>query len=189
MTKGYAREPRTEKSVKTKGNELRVHFKNTYEAARVLKGMTIKDAQKYLEQVLEHKRCIPVKRFNSHVARTGQATEFGVTQGRWFDKSVKVLQGLLQNMEANANAKQLETDKLVIQHVQVNRAQRGRRRTYRAHGRITPYMSSPCHIEMWAELPAVNVPRPEPKQQRALSLKRQAKSKVRRFLAVGGDSK
>lgn len=24
-----------------------------------------------------------------------------------------------------------------------------RRRTYRAHGRINPYMSSPCHIEMW----------------------------------------
>merc|ERR1719481_1269840 len=23
-----------------------------------------------------------------------------------------------------------------------------RRRTYRAHGRINPYMSSPCHIEM-----------------------------------------
>lgn len=23
-----------------------------------------------------------------------------------------------------------------------------RRRTYRAHGRINPYMSSPCHIEV-----------------------------------------
>ena len=23
-----------------------------------------------------------------------------------------------------------------------------RRRTYRAHGRINPYMSSPCHIEI-----------------------------------------
>jgi len=30
----------------------------------------------------------------------------------------------------------------------VNRAQQGRRRTYRAHGRINAYMSSPCHIEM-----------------------------------------
>ncbi len=23
-----------------------------------------------------------------------------------------------------------------------------RRRTYRAHGRINPYMSSPCHVEL-----------------------------------------
>ena len=32
--------------------------------------------------------------------------------------------------------------------VQVNRAPKMRRRTYRAHGRINPYMSSPCHIEI-----------------------------------------
>lgn len=30
----------------------------------------------------------------------------------------------------------------------VNRAPCLRRRTYRAHGRINPYMSSPCHIEV-----------------------------------------
>ena len=57
-------------------------------------------------------------------------------------------------MLANANTKQLEADNLVISHVQVNRAQQGRRRTYRAHGRITPFMSSPCHVEMFATLKA-----------------------------------
>ena len=31
---------------------------------------------------------------------------------------------------------------------QVNQAQHGRRRTYRAHGRINAYMSSPCHVEI-----------------------------------------
>lgn len=189
MTKKYAREPRSEKSVKSRGGELRVHFKNTYEAAKMLKGKTIAASKRYLEDVLAHKRCVPIQRFNKHVARTGQATEFGVTQGRWPEKSVKILLGLLQNLEANASAKQLETDKLVIQHVQVNRAQRGRRRTYRAHGRITPFMSSPCHIELWAELPAAVVPKAERKQDKVLSLKRQAKSKIRRFLAVGGDRK
>merc|ERR1712198_440367 len=35
-----------------------------------------------------------------------------------------------------------------IEHIQVNRAPKMRRRTYRAHGRINPYMSSPCHIEI-----------------------------------------
>ena len=33
-------------------------------------------------------------------------------------------------------------------HVQANAAVKQRRRTYRAHGRTNPYMSSPCHIEM-----------------------------------------
>ena len=44
--------------------------------------------------------------------------------------------------------KGLDVDNLEIFHIQVNRAQQQRRRTYRAHGRTNPYMSSPCHIEM-----------------------------------------
>ena len=186
MAKGYSREPKSEKSVKGRGKDLRVHFKNTWEVAKVLKGKTIKDSVRYLNDVLEHKRCVPITRFNSHVARTGAAIQFGVTQGRWPEKSVKIILNILKNMEANANAKQLEIDKLVINHVQVNRAQRGRRRTFRAHGRITPFLSSPCHIEMWAETPAVNVPKAT-KKPVAHSLKKQAKSKIRRFLAIGGD--
>ena len=40
-------------------------------------------------------------------------------------------------------------EKLMIDSdFQVNRAPKMRRRTYRAHGRINPYMSSPCHIEI-----------------------------------------
>merc|ERR1712059_193270 len=42
----------------------------------------------------------------------------------------------------------LDADHLVVEHIQVNRAPKMRRRTYRAHGRINPYMSSPCHIEI-----------------------------------------
>jgi hypothetical protein len=45
--------------------------------------------------------------------------------------------------------KGLDVDNLVIEHIQVNQAQKQRRRTYRAHGRINPYMSSPCHVEVF----------------------------------------
>ena len=40
-------------------------------------------------------------------------------------------------------------DKCVISHVAVQRAVQGRRRTYRAHGRISPYLSSNCHVEFF----------------------------------------
>ncbi len=46
---------------------------------------------------------------------------------------------------------------LVIDHVQVDRAAKGRRRTYRAHGRIGPYLSSQAHIQMYATEKAVDV--------------------------------
>lgn len=49
---------------------------------------------------------------------------------------------------SSSQVKGLDVDSLYISHIQVNRAMRQRRRTYRAHGRINPYMSSPCHIEL-----------------------------------------
>jgi len=42
----------------------------------------------------------------------------------------------------------LEKSNLVVKHIQVNQAPKQRRRTYRAHGRINAYMSSPCHVEI-----------------------------------------
>ena len=44
--------------------------------------------------------------------------------------------------------KGLDIDALYVSHIQVNRAMQQRRRTYRAHGRINPFMSSPCHVEL-----------------------------------------
>merc|ERR1712211_231208 len=62
--------------------------------------------------------------------------------------SAEFLLHMLKNAESNAEYKGLEADHLGIDHIQVNRAPKMRRRTYSAHGRINPYMSSPCHIEV-----------------------------------------
>jgi large subunit ribosomal protein L17e len=51
-------------AAKCRVNDLRAHFKNTYETARVVRGMKLKKAIKYMEDVLEHKQCVPIKRFN-----------------------------------------------------------------------------------------------------------------------------
>ena len=146
----YSFKPQTfEKSCSSKGSYLRVHFKNTHEAAVVLKGMKLKKAQRFLNDVIEKKRCVPFRRFNGGVGRCAQAKEWGgCTQGRWPEKSAKFLLGLLSNAESNGKLKGLDIETLVIRHIQVNQAPKQRRRTYRAHGRINPYMSSPCHIEI-----------------------------------------
>ena len=79
---------------------------------------------------------------------TSSGKQFGVTMARNPVKSAEFLLSLLKNAEANADTKGLDTGNLVIKHIQVNQAPKQRRRTYRAHGRINPYMSNPCHIEM-----------------------------------------
>merc|ERR1712126_726678 len=101
-----------------------------------------------LKNVLDHKEIVPFRRFMGGVGRHAQAKVHGTSQGRWPKKSVEFLLDLLKNAESNAEYKGLDADHLVVDHIQVNRAPKMRRRTYRAHGRINPYMSSPCHIEL-----------------------------------------
>merc|ERR1712062_768144 len=105
-------------------------------------------AVKYLKNVVTKSECVPFRRYSGGVGRCAQAKQWNTTQGRWPKKSAEFLLQLLKNAESNAEYKGLETDHLVIEHIQVNRAPKMRRRTYRAHGRINPYTSSPCHIEV-----------------------------------------
>lgn len=136
------------KSASARGSFLRVSYKNTREACQAINGWNLKKAQKYLDQVLDHQRAIPFRRFNHSIGRTAQGKEFGVTKARWPVKSVNFLKDLLKNAESNAETKGLDSEKLKISHIQVNQAPKQRRRTYRAHGRINPYQSSPSHIEL-----------------------------------------
>eukprot|EP01059_Diplonema_ambulator_P024165 TRINITY_DN39_c0_g3_i1.p2 TRINITY_DN39_c0_g3~~TRINITY_DN39_c0_g3_i1.p2 ORF type:complete len:189 (+),score=36.85 TRINITY_DN39_c0_g3_i1:55-621(+) len=153
-------------SAKAKAADMRVHFKNTWQVGRVIRGMAVVKAQQYLEDVILHKRCIPYIKFSHAAGRTPQAKEWGLTQGRWPRKSVELFQGLLKNAVANADQKGLDTKALKISHLCVQRAQKIRRRTYRAHGRIGAYMASPCHAELILEAREASVPKPTPQAVR-----------------------
>merc|ERR1712026_482303 len=145
----YAQEPENaSKTAKARGSNLRVHFKNTRETAQAIKKMPLRRATRYLKNVIVQKEIIPFRRFMGGVGRHAQAKVHGTSQGRWPVKSAEFLLHLLKNAESNAEYKGLDADHLVVDHIQVNRAPKMRRRTYRAHGRINPYMSSPCHIEL-----------------------------------------
>ena len=181
----YSTEPKNaSKSCKAQGSDLRVHFKNTLNAANALRGRTLLDAQRYLEDVMEKKRCIPWRRFTGGIGQNPQAKEFKLDQGRWPVKSCKVLLGLLKNAEANAEFKNLDTENLIIKHVQVHEAQNGRRRTYRAHGRMGAYMSCPCHVQMILEEKEEPVEKPQEDSKPKKFTKKQLA--IRRLKAGGG---
>uniref|UniRef100_A0ABI8ACI7 Large ribosomal subunit protein uL22 n=1 Tax=Felis catus TaxID=9685 RepID=A0ABI8ACI7_FELCA len=87
---------------------------------------------------------------------------------------------MLKNAESNAELKGSDGDSLVIEHIQVNRAPKMRHRTYRAHGRINPYMSSPCHTDMILTEKEKTVPKPEEEvaQKKKISQKKLKKQKL-----------
>lgn len=108
------------KSASARGSYLRVSYKNTRETAQAINGWNLERAQKYLDQVLDHQRAIPFRRFNSSIGRTGQGKEFGVTKARWPAKSVNFIKDLLRNGQANAEVC-IFKDKMKTQECNVNR--------------------------------------------------------------------
>ena len=83
MTKRY-RDPDEDGSrvARAKGSDLRVHFKNTRETAKSIHGMTLPAAKQYLQDVMDHKRCIVFRRFCGGVGRTALAKNEGSTNGQ-----------------------------------------------------------------------------------------------------------
>ncbi|XP_043835118.1 60S ribosomal protein L17-like [Dromiciops gliroides] len=161
------------KSCKSRGSNLRVHFKNTHETAQAIKGMHIRKATKYLKDVALKKQCVPFRRYKGGVGRCAQDKQWGWTQGCWPKKSAEFLLHMLKNAESNTELKGLDVDSLVIEHIQVNKSPR-------AHGRINSYMSSPCHIEMILTEKGQIVPKPEEEvaQKKKISQKKLKKQKL-----------
>ena len=138
--------------------------------------MHIRKATKYLKDVTLKKQCVPFRRYSGGVGRCAQAKQWGWTQGWWPKKSAEFLLHILKNAGSNAELKGLDVDSLVIEHIQVNKAPKMWRRTYRAHGRINPYMSSPRHIEMILTEKEQIVPKPE--EEKKISQKKLKKQKL-----------
>ncbi|KII72468.1 60S ribosomal protein L17 [Thelohanellus kitauei] len=134
----YSRKPTDpSKTCYASGANLRVHFKNTRETAQAIKGMHLKRAVDYLHRVVEKKDIIPFRRYRGGVGRKSLCKKYKCSQGRFPEKSCRFILNLLKNAENNADVKGLDVDRLFISHIQVNHAPTIRRRTYRAHGRIT----------------------------------------------------
>uniref|UniRef100_A0A8C0WTH7 Large ribosomal subunit protein uL22 n=1 Tax=Castor canadensis TaxID=51338 RepID=A0A8C0WTH7_CASCN len=167
------------KSCKSRGSNLRVHFKNTRNCPGHQGYAYSKSHQVFERCHLEEAVCalLALQWWNWQCA---QAKQWGWTQGWWPKKSAEFLLHMLKNAESNAELKDLNVDSLVIEHIQVNKAPKMHHRTYRAHGRINPYMSSPCHIEMIVTEKEQIVPKPEEEvaQKKKISQKKLKKQKL-----------
>mmetsp|Transcript_30896 Transcript_30896/g.35292 ORF Transcript_30896/g.35292 Transcript_30896/m.35292 type:complete len:186 (-) Transcript_30896:27-584(-) len=178
----YSREPAVQaKSAKSRVADIRTSFKNTFEVAASIRGKMLKDAYHYLRAALAHKTIIPFRRYAGGVGRKAQANHLGENKGRWPEKSIRHVISLLKNVKQNVKAKGLDLEKCQISHIQVNKAALGRRRTYRAHGRITPYLNHPCHVELFVTEKAEDVKKGDGKKLVKLTKKQAARQR----LAIG----
>ncbi|GMH46473.1 hypothetical protein TrRE_jg8705 [Triparma retinervis] len=173
------------KVAKSRGSYLRIHFKHCREICHHISGMETTKAQKFMEDVLAFKSAVPFTKYTGGIGHHAQAKQSKApgNSGRWPVKATQVVLDMLKNAVANAESNTMDVENLVVSHIQANRAPGGRRRTYRAHGRIGPYMSQPAHVEMILTEKAEAVAKEVDTSPKRVSKKQAAKN---RFVKVGG---
>jgi large subunit ribosomal protein L22 len=113
----YSIQEMKENMAKAYGRSLGISTKVSIEIANHLRGRTTTKAKWILEKVLEKKEAIPFKRFTDGVGhRPG-----GIGAGRYPQKASEEFLKLIKQAEANAIAKGLSED-LVIVHLAAHKA-------------------------------------------------------------------
>ncbi len=147
----YAYQPADEtRAAKAMGYEMPISFKHAVEICRELRGKKISEAKKFLEDVIAMRRPVPFRKYKKKVAHKRGLKKWYA--GRYPQKAAKYILKVLRNLEANAEYKGLELDKLVIVHAQAQKGRIIKRYMPRAFGRATPRFQQLTTVEFVAEV-------------------------------------
>ncbi|ABU81771.1 50S ribosomal protein L22 [Ignicoccus hospitalis] len=145
-------EKNPEKTAKAMMWDAPISPKEATELARVIRGMKLTEAKAYLERVIKMEEPVPYRRYHGKVAhKRGLADKHGIPMGRYPVKAAKYFLKLLKNVEANAEFKGLEVEKLKIVHIASHKGMTIKRWMPRAFGRATPEFERRTHLEVIVE--------------------------------------
>ena len=128
--------------------EKKISHKHAREIATAIKGLSVEKARDYLQSVIEHKRCIPFRRYKNQV---GHRSDPGGRAGRYPEKAVTEVLRLLDNLESNAEYKGMDMDRLKIINATAQKGVIIERFIPRAQGRATAKNDVLTHMEIVAQ--------------------------------------
>lgn len=99
------------------GMALPISVKQSVEICNYIRNKNVSSAKKMLQDVIEKKAAVPFKRYNFDL---GHKTKVG--PARYPEKASKEFIKLIDNAEANAQFKGLNTSNLVIAHASAHKA-------------------------------------------------------------------
>ena len=141
--KGYTTYADPDITAKAIGKELPVSPKFSREICGMIRGKGVNEGMKMLEEVIELKRAVPLKRFNKRVSHKP-----GVGPGRYPQKASKAILQVLQSAVANAEYKGLDTEDMVILTISASLGRASQGFMPRAHGRATQWNQQMVNIEV-----------------------------------------
>ena len=129
--------------------DMRISPKAAREICGAIRNMRLDEARQFLQDVMDKKRPIPYRRFDKKVSH--KAGIQGWYAGRYPVKAAQNIQRILNSLEANAEAKGMDTERLKIIHSAAHKGRALKRYVQRAFGRSTPKFEVLCHVELAVE--------------------------------------
>ena len=141
--KGYTTVSDPDTSAKARAKDQPVSPKFSREVAGLIRGMKVERAVATLEEVIELKRAVPLKRYNKRVSH-----KKGIGPGRYPVKASKVILGVLQSAVSNAEYKGLNPSDMAISTITNARGQTIPGHRPRAQGRPTEWNQETVNAEI-----------------------------------------
>jgi len=139
----------TDEIAKASGRDLRISPKAAREICKTISQMRLDEARRFLQDVIDKKRAVPYRKHKKEVPH--KAGIDGWYAGRYPVKTAKEILKVLDSLEASAEAKGLDMERLKIIHAAAQRARTIKRYIPRAFGRSSPSFDQLCHVEFVAE--------------------------------------
>ena len=146
MVSGYTATADPDTTAKALGREIPVSPKFAREVAGMIRGMKVDTARQALEDVIDKKRAVPLKRYNKRVSHKP-----GVGPGRYPVKAAKAILGILDSAASNAEYKGLDVSNMAIATISVARGRTIPGHMPRAHGRATQWNQETVNLEIIIE--------------------------------------
>lgn len=109
-----------EHSTSVHGRDLPISTKHAVEICKFIKGKSLQQSKKMLQDVMEKKRAVPFTRFKRNIGHKPG----NMAAGRYPYKASKIILQLLNSLEANAENKGLDAQSLYVTTLIPNRASR-----------------------------------------------------------------
>lgn len=135
-------------SVRASGREINISPKAAREVCTAVKGMKVSAARAFLEKVINLKIAVAFRRYNKKVGH--RSSVVGFHAGRYPRKTALKVLEVMDNLEANAEFKGLDLDRLVLFHAASHRGMKMKRYVPRAFGRSSPSFRTLVHVELAA---------------------------------------
>lgn len=138
-----------ERYAKAMGVEVRISPKFSVEICNAIRGKNLEKARAFLEDVIQLRRAVPLKRYNKGVAHRKGLKK--TPAGRYPVKAASHILKVLKSAEANAEYNGMDKEKLYIRHISAQRGRVIKGILPRAFGRASPHNTLTSNIQVVLE--------------------------------------